>query len=167
MIQCLNFFSTLKPAARAKALNYAVTSVSVQRSWLAGEYYKGNMSAINTSLSRPIRHCQEEWISAPLTRAAREHIQQHLGLQVDFATYRVRQSLNKQLKAVGAEEIYWEHIKDLQSINDELLSMQTPIKSAEEMIQFLSDRTLIVLKLTKTENKLDHKTPITEVEKFM
>lgn len=167
MIQCINFFSSLKPAARAKALNYAVTAVSVQRSWLAGEYYAGNMSAINTSLSKPVRHCQEEWIQAPLTRAAREHVQKHLGLQVEFATYGVRQTLNKQLKAVGAETLYWEHITDLQSVNDELLSMEKAIGSAEEMIQFLSDRTLVVLKLTKTEKGLDHKTPILEVEKFM
>jgi hypothetical protein len=167
MIQCINFFSNLKPAARAKALNYAVTVVSVQRSWLNGEYYAGNMSAINTSFSKPIRHCQEEWVQAPLTRAAKQHIQQHLGLQVDFATYGVRQSLNKQLKAVGVETLYWEHITDLQSVNDELLSMKNCIASAEEMIQFLADRTLIVLKLTKTESGLNHKTPIVEVEKSM
>lgn len=162
-----NFFSQLKPTARAKALNYAVSARSIQRSWLEGEYDSKNTSAINTSFARVIRHCQDEWVSAPLTKLAKEHIKRHLNLDVEWATYTERAKLNKILKLKGVELLYWEHITGIQSINNELMSMEECIPSAIDMINFLSDRTLIVIKLWKSEHHLNHNTSIEELKQNM
>ena len=157
-----NSFSEISKLKKAKSLNYAISVRNAQRSWLEGEYDRSNMSAIRTSFSSPIRYCQDEWVSSPLTNAAKKHIQKYLGITLDYVTYTERGKLNKMLKAVNAEELWWEHVTGVKSISEDLMNSEL-VKSAEDMIEFIAERTLIVVKLKHTEKHINHNTTIEQL----